>query len=1095
MADQTPHPPEPRGQAAVSAETTALAKARASGRRVEVLKERTETSQVFANPSGTFTHEQYSLPVRVRKAGRWVPIDTDLAKRADGTVGPKAVPGAMAFSGGGSAPVLQLGSGDEKLTLRWPAPLPEPQLEGDTATYRDVLPDVDLKIRAGVSGASQVLVVHTPQAAQDPALDRLRFAMDTGILDVTKDAQGNLGITDAQGNQVFAAPAPRMWDSSGPDSPRAQNGGAPTTSPNDVESAKAFSPDDSATHATMGTRLTEDALEITPDQGMLHSPKTDFPVFIDPWWSGGRQHWARVDKRFPTTTYWDKNESDSMGLKNIMRIGHENETGGTSRGFWQMDAKGLHGKTVIKSTYRIDLKYSWSCSARPVELWWTNAIASTTTWNKQPTWRQKLGSINTAKGWSSKDCPAGGIEYNITDFVRDHVVKEKWNTVTFGMRSTSETDVYGWKKFDNNPAFSTEYTTPPNVPTDMATDPAMPCTTKAPYAVLGKATGVTLKAKVSDPDGGKVTGRFQMHRNSDNVLIVNQPIEVTSGSIASHHVPAATIPDGSYRWAVRAEDGHAVSAFTVSCYFTVDTTAPKKPQLTQDKKLHQMAFTPDGDKDVVAYRYGFDQDQPTMRTNAEPDGTLKVAIPADLEDTFRHTLKVYAIDGAGNQSPVSELSFVFDNNKIAPGLSYTARHIEAESLLPAKNASATVRKQVNSCCGVSWSGGAQVLFDNHTTGGKYTLDFDVPATGRYGIAVRDTVAPAYGIVSYAVDGKKVGSNLDEYGTKVAPRALTQLGALDLAPGNHSLTMTVVGKNASSASYQAGIDYIQLTPQLDPEAEHLTLAPDHTAPVHRQQDHPGMHWSAGAQSRFDATKNGDHFTLKFDVPEDGWYSLGTQQTVAADYGTVSYKLDGSEVGERFDGYSAVTTTKPVALDVHELTKGTHSLTFTISGKNAASSGHKAGVDIVKVLPELGTYESELTAVKSPVDAPMQYNCCGVAWSGDHQSVVRHIQIGNEVDYAFTVPMDATYSFNAVTTRAPEFGGVTYAIDGKTVGARFDAYGPKVTTAPVNLGAHELTAGMHTLTVKMTDTHHPAAWHGFGVDALHIYTPDDFKTVRH
>src|SRR5262245_34757205 len=48
-------------------EAAALAMARQTGMRVAVASLRTETQDVYANPSGTLTMEQHTLPVRVRQ--------------------------------------------------------------------------------------------------------------------------------------------------------------------------------------------------------------------------------------------------------------------------------------------------------------------------------------------------------------------------------------------------------------------------------------------------------------------------------------------------------------------------------------------------------------------------------------------------------------------------------------------------------------------------------------------------------------------------------------------------------------------------------------------------------------------------------------------------------------------------------------------------------------------------------------------------------------------------------------------------------------------------------------------------------------------
>ncbi|MGW6738064.1 hypothetical protein [Streptomyces sp. NPDC055013] len=62
-----------------------------TGEPVEVLFERTEYSEVFAQPDGSFKLTQSTAPQRVRTSDRsWKPVDVTLAKRADGRIAPKA---------------------------------------------------------------------------------------------------------------------------------------------------------------------------------------------------------------------------------------------------------------------------------------------------------------------------------------------------------------------------------------------------------------------------------------------------------------------------------------------------------------------------------------------------------------------------------------------------------------------------------------------------------------------------------------------------------------------------------------------------------------------------------------------------------------------------------------------------------------------------------------------------------------------------------------------------------------------------------------------------------------------------------------------
>src|SRR5436190_18217261 len=127
----------------------AAALAKACHRRVEVSSARSETAQTFANADGSMTLEESVQPRWARRDdGSWAAVDVSLRRAADGTVRPAATVVRMVFSGGGGAPLARLVDGDRELSVSWPTALPVPSLEGDSAVYAGVLPDVDLRVTA-----------------------------------------------------------------------------------------------------------------------------------------------------------------------------------------------------------------------------------------------------------------------------------------------------------------------------------------------------------------------------------------------------------------------------------------------------------------------------------------------------------------------------------------------------------------------------------------------------------------------------------------------------------------------------------------------------------------------------------------------------------------------------------------------------------------------------------------------------------------------------------------------------------------------------------------------------------------------------------
>ncbi|QIN80471.1 hypothetical protein GBA65_20305 [Rubrobacter marinus] len=129
---------------------------------------------------------------------------------------------------------------------------------------------------------------------------------------------------------------------------------------------------------------------------------------------------------------------------------------------------------------------------------------------------------------------------------------------------------------------------------------------------------------------------------------------------------------------------------------------------------------------------------------------------------------------------------------------------EAESLLENKPATAPLRAQGN-CCGIAWSGDAQLFFLATEPGDTFTVAFDVPAGGSYDVSAYLTKARDYGSYTLAVDGKRLGGVFDGYSPTVTRTGPVPLGGVGLRKGRHEITLTVTGKNPAASNFYAGLD--------------------------------------------------------------------------------------------------------------------------------------------------------------------------------------------------------------------------------------------------------------------------------------------------
>ncbi|MEU9144030.1 hypothetical protein, partial [Streptomyces sp. NPDC048349] len=74
--------------------------ARLSGKRVEALSERTETTTTWVNKDGSLTSEVAAGPIRFKDAaGQWRDVDVDLTNAPDGSVVSKSHPQGLRLSG------------------------------------------------------------------------------------------------------------------------------------------------------------------------------------------------------------------------------------------------------------------------------------------------------------------------------------------------------------------------------------------------------------------------------------------------------------------------------------------------------------------------------------------------------------------------------------------------------------------------------------------------------------------------------------------------------------------------------------------------------------------------------------------------------------------------------------------------------------------------------------------------------------------------------------------------------------------------------------------------------------------------------------
>ncbi|MEV6631638.1 FG-GAP-like repeat-containing protein [Actinoplanes sp. NPDC051470] len=558
-------------------------RATSTGKAVEATQAANSTDTLIANPDGTMTLSRSATPTRARVDGEWQDLDPTLVQNPDGSWSPRVSSTPLVLSNGGPGAMATMSGTGLSAGIVPPEPLRAPTVVGDTATYAQVLPGVDLKVTAKPHGGfAEVFVVADAGAAANDELTELVMPTELSGVTLTTDDAGNVTGTDRTGSTVLTAPTPKMWDSTMP----ATKVRGPATTKSSFRG-----PGAGARTALVGTRVRNGKIELTPDRKLLDGAATRYPVYIDPafTWSvsGGKYNgWSTVPEQFPRTKYW-KATPDPLGR---MQVG--NPSGRIkSRTFinFPLSTTNLAGATIHTATMKITQTRAWSCTPSRVNLYAPSVTLSSgnATWDF---WAgQNLGPVidnkTVAHGYSG--CPAGGVAFDIRSAVEADLAAKR-GTQTFALVAADENSDNGWKEFlETSPTFEVTYNHEPNTPTGMSTSPATTCTAATPTLIgLGD---VSLFSPVSDRDGGTLGVTFHLWRTDTpgKLIASSDPARTTmpSGGTGVLPIGFAALEDAAdekitqFSWRVRATDFYATGGWSAICSFRFDPTRTGTPEV------------------------------------------------------------------------------------------------------------------------------------------------------------------------------------------------------------------------------------------------------------------------------------------------------------------------------------------------------------------------------------------------------------------------------------------------------------------------------------------------------------------------------------
>ncbi|MFL6073817.1 MAG: LamG-like jellyroll fold domain-containing protein [Mycobacteriales bacterium] len=639
------------------AERAALVKARETGRRIEVTAKRTESMEVYAEPSGHYAAELHAGPVRVRRGDGWVPVDTTLRRQGDGSVAPGATTASLRFSGGGAGPLVRLGRAGAEVALSWPGALPDPVLSGATVTYPEVLPGVDLKLTAGVLGFHELLVVKNRQAARDPRLAVVNFGLRTTGLTSRVRPDGGSDLVDAAGKVAFSSPRPTMWDS--------------------------------ASHYAVGRfDVAAGRIGLVTDAALLTGPDTVYPVTIDPDYGVPDAGWAKVFSGHPYDSYWYgggdvENDGRNLAKAGDCAWGSECDGIGLARSYFQFNISALHGAVVVGQAgvttgaeFNVHEVYAPACSGAGhnygLDLHAAPPFGPGLTWNNEVAYPDIVDGTRWEMHGYSGACPPAGIGWGVGPQVR--AANDAGQTyVAFmiqGNKDVEQPDPYTWKKFDGY-GLLVHYDWPPNQAanlTESTGTQAVACSrdVNKPNFVNNAANDITLSATGTDPDPGQPLWMgFEWWNRGGGKVGSAGAGPFGSGARFQGVIPKGSLAhDQKVSWHAWAGDGIVTGPDSGDwCVLDIDNVKPDKPGVDPPPVVGSVGAPVSltlraANSDVAGFRYGLTQggscSTPDRVTAATLGGTATVQV-TPMKAT-KWDVWATAVDRAGNVSDCQHLT-------------------------------------------------------------------------------------------------------------------------------------------------------------------------------------------------------------------------------------------------------------------------------------------------------------------------------------------------------------------------------------------------------------------------------------------------------
>ncbi|WP_433128703.1 hypothetical protein ACQPWW_02485 [Micromonospora sp. CA-240977] len=531
-----------------------------------------------------------------------------------------------------------------------------------------------------------------------------------------------------------------------------------------------------------------------------------------------RSGWAYTDSYLPKKSFIDAAGDAPIGAWADAR-GNTHK----SRSYFTFDVSRFRKAIVHRAELIIGERSAADCAtAQPVQLWRTDPIKATTSWESEPRRRELIGTILAG---GSATCP-GYLVWDIMPTLQSLADQDKPTvTVEIAVPHGDEGKLSHGRKLRPFPVIRSDVNHAPTVAQIGLEWPSWACGTKKnPQAVGPRSYSFMLRGADADSGDSFLNGQFAAWPVGHEDQRTEQ-LGSSYGTVAKVPWEMSQYPHGTVvAWTARAYDGQDYSKWAAPCYVKVDSQRPTPPVVSSTKypadgQPHggpgvpgTFVFTANGSPDVVGYywgRYG-------ETYNYLPAPAPGAAVTLEYAPTsYSEQLSVRSVDSASNSSLVT--TYEFSVRSTAPEVRVTVGGVG----LPSQLAISTNVEGVTEF-GYRIGGGDEIRVPA-ATDGSTEVPVTFPEAGVIRLEVRSYVGTEF--VGASTQNVRVD---DTPGVESADFAFPDHNGVVGRPG----TFTFRPGRAGVVAYEYGLLYAEM--------DRIDAAADGTAVLSWTPTEPGWH---------------------------------------------------------------------------------------------------------------------------------------------------------------------------------------------------------------------------------------------------------------